>query len=338
MYGEFDLNGNSGRCPFLNEGGLCSIQIVCGHEALPFVCTNYPRNIHYTPAVREHTLSPSCEGVLEQLWNLPDGVTFTEDPLPKREWRNMNFSPEGNLSLWFPPIRELCIDLLQDRTMSLTNRMLCLGLIMQSLQQSDWERFNADDWTARMRDWTHAKETVEPLSSSPGNPVMYLGQNLKVLANLPAWDQTDTIYRALQANRSYSMTDQSAPGRVKQKTDFSVSHWQKACADFDAAFADREYFFENLMVAVALYLAFPDLKSPEALWNSYVSLCSLYSFYRFAAVLGCSDELSKERLFHMIVLSSRALLHNRERFAGFQTELFQHESTSLAHMAILLKG
>ncbi len=92
------------------------------------------------------------------------------------------------------------------------------------------------------------------------------------------------------------------------------------------------------MVAVALYLGFPNLNSREDLWKSYVSLCSLYSFYRFVAVLGCAQEATKEKLFHYLVMASRATLHNRQRFQGFQEELFQHESSSLAHMAILLKG
>lgn len=90
------------------------------------------------------------------------------------------------------------------------------------------------------------------------------------------------------------------------------------------------------MVASALYLRFPNLNSNEALWKSYVSLCNLYSFFRFVSVLGCKDEATKEQLFHMIVMAGRATLHNRNRFNGFQEKLFQHDSYTLAHMAILL--
>ena len=91
------------------------------------------------------------------------------------------------------------------------------------------------------------------------------------------------------------------------------------------------------MVASALYLGFPGLDSKEALWKSYVSLCNMYSFYRFVSVSGCKDEATKERLFHMIVMASRDTLHNRGRFNGFQEQLFKHDSSTLAHMAILLR-
>jgi hypothetical protein len=47
----------------------------------------------------------------------------------------------------------------------------------------------------------------------------------------------------------------------------------------------KDYFFENLMVTVYFHMRMPDLTSPEALWKSYVNLCSLYAAYRFLAVI-----------------------------------------------------
>ena len=91
------------------------------------------------------------------------------------------------------------------------------------------------------------------------------------------------------------------------------------------------------MVAAALFIDFPNPSSRETLWKSYVSLCSLYSFYRFVSVLGCKEAATKERLFHYIIKASRSTLHNQNRLSSFQDELFQHESSTLAHMAILLR-
>lgn len=109
-------------------------------------------------------------------------------------------------------------------------------------------------------------------------------------------------------------------------------------AEFESAFSEYEYFFENLIVASALYMDFPSSTSREGLWKSYVSLCNLYSFFRLVSIMGCKGNATKERLFHMIVMASRVTLHNRERFRGFQEELFQNDSSTLAHMVILLKG
>lgn len=340
FYGKFDLDSNSGRCPFLDPDGLCAIQRACGHDALPRVCTTYPRRVGYTPAAKEFTLSPSCEGVLQQLWDLPDGVEFVEDALSKADRRVMHISPGENLTLYFEPIRALCMDMLQNRALPLSQRMLLLGMALQRLQNEDWSEFDPDAWTG---------QTAAFLSSASmpaavrGNRDMYLLQNLKVLGAIAAREKgwPAELYEFLEAKRQITVSPQE--GGVSVQTGNYTIHYSRkayedALAQFQAAFADKAYFFENLMVASALYLDFPSLDSKESLWKSYVSLCNLYSFYRFVSVLGCKNEATKERLFHMIVMASRATLHNRNRFNGFQKELFQHNSSTLAHMAILLGG
>ena len=47
-YARFRMD-KAGRCPFLNEGGLCSLQLSCGEGALPEVCRAFPRTRAYTP-------------------------------------------------------------------------------------------------------------------------------------------------------------------------------------------------------------------------------------------------------------------------------------------------
>ena len=342
LYGKFDLDHNGSRCPFLDGDGLCAIQRTCGHDVLPRVCTNYPRNIHYTPAAREYTLSPSCEGMLQQLWDLPDGVEFVEDPLPKAERRNVNISPGKNLMLCFTPLRGLFIDILQNRTMSLTERMLCLGVVIQRLQGEDWESFDPDYWVEQTG-LLVAPDTIREVSANiAGNRDMYLVQNLNVLNEIDVMGKSwaNEIYNALEVERKVTVT-RKENGELNEDAELMVSYskaaYEDALTTFKAAFSDHEYFFENLMVASALYLSFPDLNSKEELWKSYVSLCNLYSFYRFVSIAGCKTEATKERMFHMIVMSSRATLHNRSRFNGFQEQLFKHDSSTLAHMAILLR-
>ena len=149
------------------------------------------------------------------------------------------------------------------------------------------------------------------------------------------------IYDTLEVTHGTTLVPKDGGERefqVTQNTRCSKNAYEDALSQFQTAFADREYFFENLMVAAALFLAFPNLSSKEKLWKSYVSLCSLYSLYRFVSVLGCKQEATKERLFHSIVMASRSTLHSRDRFDGFQEELFQHDSSTMAHMAILLGG
>lgn len=337
FYAKFDLKSHGGRCPFLAPDGLCSIQCACGGDALPDVCKTYPRSVKYTPYAKEYALSPSCEGVLQQLWELPGGVEFVEDPLPKTEWKDANVSRGENLLLHFGPIRALCVDILQNRVMPLNERMLFLGFALQRLQKEDWTDFDPDGWVEQTAALAASDMTANTAMGTSGNRDMYLVQNFQALDAIAATGKRWPLdlYRALKVTRNFAAV---GGGGTARAVNLSRGAYAEALAKFEAAFSDRAYFFENLMVAVACFLNFPNLFSREGLWKSYVALCSLYSFYRFVAVLGCKDNAVKERLFHMIVMASRDTLHGWDRFCGFQEKFFQHDSATLAHMAILLNG
>lgn len=169
---------------------------------------------------------------------------------------------------------------------------------------------------------------------------MYLTQNLNVLRMIAASNKnwTAEIYTALKVKLKVTIaTEGDEAGQiVEEESTFSPQNYADALTQFQATFSNYEYFFENLMIVAALCMSFPHLDSKEALWKNYVSLCNLYSFYRFVSVLGCKKKATKEQLFHMIVMASRAMLHDLDRFNGFQEKLFQNDSSTLAHMAILL--
>ena len=97
---------------------------------------------------------------------------------------------------------------------------------------------------------------------------------------------------------------------------------------------------ENQAGARFFHQGLPDMNGPEELWRSYLNFCNLYSIYRFAAVMSCREGAPGDRdeLFRLLVHVSRALLHSRERQVDLQDSLFQNDSATLAHMAVLLSG
>ncbi len=57
------------RCPFLNEEGLCRIQLTCGSEHLGHVCQNYPRIEHGSSNIALLVVVTSCDAILDILYN-----------------------------------------------------------------------------------------------------------------------------------------------------------------------------------------------------------------------------------------------------------------------------
>lgn len=333
VYAQFNMDKN-GQCRFQTEEGLCRLQLECGESVLPYVCRIYPRRQSYTPAACQYSLSPSCEGVLALLWDLPQGIDFVEEALPQTDWRRVTMSePVAR----FAEIQSLCVDALQERSLKMSQRMLLLGILLQKLCGKDWTLEGTfEAWRVWAGEVLRAPETIAVLEQMPRNQAQFLAENVRVLLKLYNSEQ----FQSPIARELLPVISAKEDWMSQKSGQFSIhrARYQELEKRLDGLLGGSEYFFENLMVMSALYLDFPDLPSPATLWMSYVSLSSLYSFYRFAAVCGCYQEVSKERLFHVLVYASRGFLHNQGRRAQLRNELIEHESATLAHLAILTGG
>lgn len=333
FYGEFDMTGD--RCPMQQGDGLCALQLEQGHGALPRVCRVFPRIEGYQPSgYLERSLSPACEGVLELLWNLPEGVGFVSDPLPREEWKQAPLEKLAGLCPQFQDIRSQCIDFLQDRRYTLPQRVLLMGLVLKEL--ADGER-DIPSWLLRAQALADDPETARLLSGmdrGDGLP-MFLANNIKVLCGIDvATGDFAGVPDELCAALGCEFREET--GRAVIPT----APYLAARARYEEQFATREYFMENLMAALFFHMHMPEPDSGEKLWKSYVQFCNLYSFYRFMAVMSCREgvEDAKAELFRLAVCASRSLIHSTTRQEQLRDELFQNDSTTLAHMAILLGG
>ncbi len=336
-YAEFRL-GEDRCCPLLDPDGLCSLQKGCGEEALPRVCREFPRKTQRTVMAKEYTLSPACEGVLQLLWDRPEGIDFIQEPLPEKEraWASLT-TEEDNLWKFFPQVRSLWIDMLQDRTLPLPRRLLLLGIALQNLRERDWSAPDVEGWL----DWAGSlvgnPAAAELLRNIAGNREMFLAQNRSTAERM--WGNGGWLERLLLREDGTPYTRGEIMELYPQVNGAYLTHWyEEGTEALRESLGEREYFFENLMVAISFHLGTPALGSKEVLWKSYVNCCNLYSFYRFITAVGCRYKAEKTRLFHLVVLASRGLIHNAERMVEIRDGFFEHHSDSLAHMAILVSG
>ncbi len=330
-YGEFDMSG--GACPLLREDGLCLLQAEKGHEALPQVCRIFPRSRDYTAGYLERSLSPACEGVLELLWNLPEGVEFRSDPLSREEVKGIRCPEDQPLAPYFPLIREWCVDMLQNRRFSLPSRLLLMGMGLKPLAEGETDMAA---WRRRARALMEAEDAPEPDGSRRALE-KFLSNALRVLTEAQVRGRDFTT---VQTEIIQSLCTQMTQEGFSVDVTIPLGPWQEARARYEERFADKAYFMENLMVALLFYHVLPDTSTAETLWKSYVNFCNLYSFYRFLAVMSCREGASgdKEELFRLTVFASRGLIHNQKFRNQIRDELFQNDNATLAHMAILLAG
>ena len=304
-YGEFTMEG--GTCALLREDCLCALQTERGPDTLPEVCRNFPRT-----------------------WaDLPEGLEFLSDPLTKEQRRSMTVE-EDSLLPFFQPIRSLCIDLLQDRRAPLPRRIVLVAMALKELAEGERD---LPAWLERSRS---LPETAAGLDTEETDSAaaLFLSNNLHTLLRLRSLSDD---FNRLSGELLFALGIQThGLARVK----LSLAPYRAARERFEECFKEREYFMENLMTALFFHLHLPDVTSGEALWKSCVNFCNLYSFYRFMAVMSCREGSAgnREELFRSLVHVSRSLLHNGAQRSALRDELFQNDSATLAHMAILLGG
>lgn len=346
FYGEFDMSG--GVCPLQREDGLCALQVEKGHEALPFVCRHYPRGEAYQRSgYLERSLSTSCEGVLALLWELPDGIEFRSDPLPKQKQNWLTPQSDSPLALRFAEVREWCVDVLQDRRFSLPERIMLMGMGLQRLKEGE-EIETWLPWALSLPGSVTPDSLLDTLDDKA--MTMLLLDMKHILGPAPSEQKVSVTIQRAGSHRVEELKI-GRPGQLthlQRATQELLGSWKsvdirpyRAARDrYERQFESHAYFMENLMVSIFFYLGFPNTNSAEELWKSYVNFCNLYACHRFAAVMSCREgvEDCKRELFDLLVQTSRALLHNHQRQDLLRDDLFRHDSATLAHMAILLGG
>lgn len=199
-FGEFRMIGENDSCLLRCENGLCMLQVEKGHEILPFVCRIFPRKeVPSCSGYYERSLSPACEAVLNLLWELPEGVDFRSDPcsacqkIPSRP---------HTLEGCFQEIRSQCIDFLQDRCIPLPQRILLMGLALQSLVDGETDLTR---WMARARLLTEQASAgcLLPAEEAEQHLPSFLINNIRIILSFP--DRNDD-FKGLRQELTSALT------------------------------------------------------------------------------------------------------------------------------------
>ncbi len=114
----FKLSGNE-RCPFLNENNLCDIFINLGEDYLCQICTDHPRFRNFFDSRIEIGLGLTCEEAARLIVTNEKKVCLTEIQADENE-------TSSNDDEVFFSFRENIFNLIQDRSMTINDRILTL--------------------------------------------------------------------------------------------------------------------------------------------------------------------------------------------------------------------
>lgn len=128
-------------CPFLTENKLCGLQLEYGEEILSQTCSTYPRQTYQIGNFFERSLTLTCLVAAELILFNPEPMKFEFVEVPDKI-----HSKHGRIGIKKAYINEDKADLireiqitmitvLQERTLSIDQRLTLLGLFLDKLQE-----------------------------------------------------------------------------------------------------------------------------------------------------------------------------------------------------------
>ena len=120
------------RCAFLNEDNLCDIYIEAGEQMFCRTCKSYPRHFEEFENVREISLAMSCPEAAKLILESKEPVEFisVEKAYKEEVYDDFDFLLYSKLV----DAREIIIDLLQDRTRPMEERVAMALAFTHDLQ------------------------------------------------------------------------------------------------------------------------------------------------------------------------------------------------------------
>lgn len=279
-----------GDCSMRLPDGRCLLHAELGEEALADVCRLYPRGIRLEPDY-ECSLANSCEGVLELLFLKDSPITFSTQELSfgtlpsyKRNHTFPLMGKEIEIRMWL--IRHI-----QNRALPFPERLMSLGLSLQSL-----EKVLTKQDAAALDRLLSAPFPTNYNRFETGEDHLNFGlQTLEALC-LQLDNRSDSLRTFGEAAQSYFTVSnrQESAGASGDNTllpceNFvyvGYQHYLSAKEHFETIFPNWEIWFEHMLVNHMFFEQFPFQDRPESPWDEFVAISSLYALLRFLS-LGC---------------------------------------------------
>ena len=150
--GEYLMELDEGRrCPFLNEKNLCSIQLKYGEKFLSQTCATYPRVTNNFGDFYERALTLSCPLAAELALFGQEQMRFEFVNVPEKIHSNggkirtseLKISPA--LAARVFEIQGAMITILQERRLTLNQRLIVSGLFLDTLQERLHDKISVRD-------------------------------------------------------------------------------------------------------------------------------------------------------------------------------------------------
>lgn len=373
FFKDFEANGvkkkrialdKDGLCPFLDESRLCSLQLKCGEEFMSKTCRVFPRMTVKYGNVFERTLSTGCEEVVRMLLEEKDGLELDEEQNISRE-KELNYvndtvinigekviKERPVLSYWFD-MKFLGLSILQDRSYTMEQRMLLLGIAMKHIDE-----FEKNDNIVEIHPYINA--FVDNVSGGKLKKQLCFAKNnddvkeikIKTIIYQTAIltykeHQKSTIFDYIRKKLDIDEVsaipldnnekdDSKKTYRFTVNTEYNKEVYSKCEEYYNRFIKDNEYFIENFMVANYLFLNVPFKDEKSTIFDNYKMFVALFTTFKFCIATYMDDTKTTDDLIYLTVAISRSLSHGSLFITNSNEILNSMNIETIAQLAVLL--
>lgn len=309
-YGRVKLKGEK-RCPFLDGENYCIIYSKLGEEYLSNVCTSFPRILNKINGFYEMSLDISCPEAARILLAKEEGIKFEEsnETLGKHiisseiDTKSKEFN--GSPIKYFTEIRDLSIKIIQNRNLSLDERLYILGEFLNELEDELEDNYNNVPKFIKEYDINSTKNPYEKEEMSYTLQVAFFKTVFK-LANIFEKTDSDIFKKYTKEVMDVLKLDEE---NITKNSELYVDAFE----DYNKKFMkEYSYIFENYLVNFMYNNIFPFSES-QSVFDGYILLLIRYAYIKLYLVglyLNNKEE-SKENIIDFIQVFSKSIEHHK---------------------------
>ena len=258
-----------GNCPLRLKDGRCAIHSEIGEEGLAEVCRLYPRGIRNTPS-NECSCSNSCEAVIELLLSMDEPITFLKKDLNFEGISNKTRKNYFNTHEKELEIRLFLIKIIQNRNISLSNRLINLGFALKDLEtvleENDINKI--EEFLLK----TYCKNFDEFVVDEKHllDAIISMEKMIKMI---------DEKSNSIRMYGEISLNYFNDENKLLDLYNYSKK-------SFESKNDKWEIWFEHMLVNHMFFEQFPFQDRKENPWEEFMAISSLYALLRFLSI-GC---------------------------------------------------
>ena len=323
--------GKNGLCPFFD--GLCTLQVEFGYNILCDICKIFPRTKLVATkhnSVEQH-LTTGCEEVVKLLMNKPEGIQLKMETTTSGEiFKNANkvLNDVNPIQDYYWDIKIMCMNILQNRLLSMDDRMVHLGMALQEIDNinKSGDLSNLDSVINEFNSQSQSGFLADMLKDIPQHSDNVVMSMLSIIF----LSKGDILFNKIKSNLNIRENDKTFS--------FDMDLYKKANETMFNIPDFKEYIWENFVINTFLNLMSPFALGDYSIFENYCFFANIYSLMKIYLAGYIGNEPTEDNLIMGMVCFSRIFLHTIPGRKLLAKQLKAFNTTTLAAATLMIKA